>query len=164
MDKWTWIYFPTNPSTTFILQNIFNLRPWRKPLNGSAAAEIHHLPVLIISVRMNIQIKYQLVFMVLLMYWSTLPALAYHSNVEACEEDCFYRLLNCEALQLCIVYMYSPPTYELSTGRRLESPNCQQSRWIHLRGNRTIFVEWLWAHAGNWKLLAQTNFWKCSVV
>lgn len=46
----------------------FNLSPRRKTLNGSAAAEIHHLPMLTISVKMNIQIKYQLVFMVLLMY------------------------------------------------------------------------------------------------
>lgn len=154
-------YFPTKPSTTFILflKNIVLISvPGGKP-----SMEVLQQKFTTYQCWPSVW-KWISKSNTSWSSWSTLPALAYHPNVEACEEDCFYRLLNCEALQLCIVYMYSPPTYELSTGRRLESPNCQQSRWIHLRGNRTIFVEWLWAHAGNWKLLAQTNFWKCSVV
>jgi hypothetical protein len=59
-------YFPTKPNTTFIVF-LKNLVLTSVP-GGNPSMEIHHLPVLIISVRMNIQIKYQLVFMVLLMY------------------------------------------------------------------------------------------------
>lgn len=64
MAKLTSIYFLFQQTFIVFLKNLV----LTSVPGGNPSMEIHHLPVLIISVRMNIQIKYQLVFMVLLMY------------------------------------------------------------------------------------------------